>query len=150
MKEARDFLNQLKKLDKMLENKEVERQQWKSIAMNTTSRNDSERVQSSGSQQKMADAIDKYVDIETEIAHCIDELIATKKDVIDVIEQLETAEYDLLHKIYVQNIPLDEVAERCGKTYSWATTIHGRALKNVKQILDDRKRMGCYELQGHN
>jgi flagellar capping protein FliD len=147
MKEARDFLNQLKKLDKMLENKEVERQQWKSIATNTVSHNESERVQSSGSQQKMADAIDKYVDMEAEIAHCIDELIETKKDVISVIEQLDTAEYDLLHKVYVQYIPLDDVAARYNKTYSWATTIHGKALKNVKRILDDRKRMGCNELQ---
>ena len=147
MKEARDFLNQLKKLDKMLENKEVERQQWKSIAMNTTSRNDSERVKSSGSQQKMADAINKYIDLEAEIACLIDELIVIKKDAISVIEQLNATEYDLLHKVYVQNIPLDEVAERCGKTYSWATTIHGRALKNVKKILDDRKGLGCYEIQ---
>lgn len=27
----------------------------------------------------------------------------------------------------------------CGKTYSWATTVHGRALKHVQDILNERE-----------
>lgn len=136
--EAREFLEQLTKLDMMIENKQIEKEQWKAIALNVTAKYDGERVQSSGSQQKMSDAIEKYIEIETEINACIDELIEIKKDVISVIEQLKPSEYDLIHKVYVQHITLDVAADLCDKTYSWATTIHGRALKNVQRILDGR------------
>lgn len=128
----------------MIENKLIEKQQWKTIAMGTSSHSDGERVQSSGSQQKMADAIARYVDIEAEIDGCIDTLVETKKEVISVIERLNTTEYDILHKVYVQYKSLYEVAELYDKTYSWVTTVHGRALKNVQEILDQKKG-GSYE-----
>lgn len=144
---AKDFLRQLKKLDKMIENKLIEKDQWKAIATGTTSQMGGERVQSSGSQQRMADAIDKYIDIEKEIDDCIDKLIDTKKDVISVIEQLNATEYDLLHKVYVQFITLFDAAEMYGKTYSWATTVHGRALKKVEKILTEREHEREKEIQ---
>ena len=133
---AKDFLRQPEKLDRMIENKLIEKQQWKTIAMGTSSHSDGERVQSSGSQQKMADAIARYVDIENEIDNCIDTLVDTKKEVISVIERLNTTEYDILHKVYIQYKTLYEVADMYDKTYSWVTTVHGRALKNVQKILD--------------
>lgn len=139
---AKDFLRQLKKLDKMIENKLIEKEQWRSIATGTTAQMGSERVQSSGSQQKMADAVGRYIDIEKDIDECIDKLIDAKKDVISVIEQLNTTDYDLLHKVYVQFMSLYDVAELYGKTYSWVTTVHGRALKKVLKILDEREENG--------
>ena len=137
---ARDFLKQLKKLNKMIENKLNEKEQWKSIATGTTSQMGGERVQSSGSQQKMADAVARFIDIEKEIDKCIDNLVDTKKDVIAVIEQLNASEYDLLHKVYVQFFTLQEVADLYDKSISWAKTIHKRGLKNVQRILDERQK----------
>ena len=136
---AKDFLKQLKKLDKMIENKQIEKDQWKSIAEGTVSHSEGERVQSSGSQQKMADAVLRYIAIENEIDSFIDILIDKKKDVISVIEQLDATEYDFLHKVYVQYLTLDDVADMYGKSHGWAITIHGRALQKVQKILDDRK-----------
>ena len=138
---AKAFLKQIEKLDKMIENKTFEVEQWKAIANGTTAQMGGERVQSSGSQQKMADAVVKYIELENEVASQIDVLIDTKKDVIRVIEQLDPIEYDLLHKHYVQHITLYEIASMYGNSYSWATTIHGRALKKVQNILDGRKKV---------
>lgn len=135
---ARNFLKQPKKLDKMIENKIVEKEQWKSIASGTTTPMNGERVQSSGSQQKMADAVARYLDIETEINGIIDRLIDTKKDVIRVIEHLNVYEYDLLHKVYIQFFTLQEVADLYDRSISWAKTVHKRGLKNVQRILDER------------
>lgn len=133
---AKAFLLQLNKLNKLIENKLIEKQMWQSIAMGTGQGTDSERVQSSGNHQKMADAIARYVDIEKEIDAAIDEYVDTRQYVISVIEQLPVTEYDILHKVYVQGIPLDEVAVAFGKSYSWVTSKHGRALKAVQDILD--------------
>lgn len=133
---AKAYLQQVTKLDKLIENKLIEKEQWKSIAMGTSVSNDGERVQSSGNQQKMEDAVCRYIVIEEEIDRIIDELIATKQDVIRTIEQLPTVEYDLLHKVYIQGKTFEDIA--CDKSYSWVTTTHGRALKMVQNILDER------------
>lgn len=134
---AKDFLKQIKKLDKLIENKMIEVQQWKEIAQNTTASNPSaDRVQSSSNPHRISDAIDRYIDLEKEINRYVDELVDTKKAVISVIEQLEALEYDILHKMYVQNFTLYDVADKYDRSYSWATTIHGHALKNVQKILD--------------
>ena len=139
--EAKQFLMQPKKIDVMITNKLLEKQQWKTIALGTTAQMGSERVQTSSSQQKMADAIGKYVDMEKEIDSMIDSLIDTKRFVIKVIEKLDLIEYDVLHKRYIQNLTFDEIADRCDRTYSHITTIHGKALKNVQKILDNSEEM---------
>lgn len=136
---AKTFLEQLAKLNKLIENKMIERQQWMSIATGSGQGTDSERVQSSGNPQKMADAVARYVDIEREIDAAIDKFIEKRNHIISVIEQLPVTEYDILHKVYVQGIPLDEVAVAFGKSYSWVTSKHGRALKAVQDILDGEK-----------
>ena len=137
---AKEFLRQIKKLDRLIENKLIEIQRWKDIANNTTANLTGERVQSSGNPQKIADAIGRYIDLEREINQDIDKLVDTKKDVIGVIEQLNATEYDVMHKIYVQYLTFDEVAYACKHSRSWATTIHGRALKHVQSILDKREK----------
>lgn len=137
---AKCFLRQIEKLDRMIKNKVVEQEQWRSIAMGTTAPMGGERVQSSGNKQKMADAVERFVEIEGEINKSIDILVDTKNDVISVIEQLKTIEYDILHKLYVQYMSLYDVADIYDKSYSWVTTIHGRALKNVQTILDQREK----------
>ncbi|MGN0472229.1 MAG: hypothetical protein ACI4F8_05235 [Lachnospiraceae bacterium] len=148
---AKQYLQQIEKIDKIIQNKIIEKEQWFAIATNTTSQIGGERVQSSVSQQKMADATERYFEISQEIDRYIDSLINTKKEVISTIEQLPPTEYDVLHKVYigiivsdddpkmVRYLSLEEVADMYKKSYPWATSVHGRALKHVQDILDERK-----------
>jgi len=136
---AKTYLEQVEKIDRMIANKQAEAEQWMAIATSSTAAMDgNERVQASGNPQKMADAIDRYVDIQREIDAEIDRLIDTKQQVIRTIEQLPAIEYDVLHKIYIQYKDFKEVSSEHGKAYTWATTIHGRALKNLQNILNKR------------
>ena len=156
--EAQLYLEQISKLDATIQNKLVEKEQWKDIALGVTSGGESTlvyvndgkngkyelqnmgKVQSSGGQQKMASAIDRCLDIEREINVLIDRLIDTKEEIIQTIEQLNAAEYDVLHKRYIQGMTPDEIAVKKGKSKSWVDTIHGRALQSVQKILDARKK----------
>ena len=145
---AKDFLGQIKKINVMIENKLAEVEHWKSVAFGVVPGGvdikidgvvqQMDKVQAAGSQQKMADAVCKYVDLEAEINADIDNLVDTRKNIIETIEMLEAEKYDLLHKVYVQGFTLDEVAAMYGNSYSWATTLHGRALKDVEKILEER------------
>ena len=136
--EAKEFLKQPERLDLRIKNKLIEKQQWRDIALGITSSTEGERVQSSGAKSKMADAVIKLVDAEAEIDSLVDELIDTKKKVIQTIEQLDSAtEYNVLHMRYIQYLSLQEIADHYHRDYGWATTTHGRALKSVQNILDE-------------
>jgi len=137
---AEDFLNQVKKLDKLIENKQTEKEDWKEKALKiTTTYTNGDKIQTSGSQQKMADAVCKYVDLEKEIDKDIDKLIDAKKDVISVIENLNADEYDVIHKIYIQYYSLLEVSAMCKMSYNWTKSKHRKALKRIQEILDKRE-----------
>ena len=129
---VRDFLNQLEKLDTIIINKMAEKAKWLDVAHGITAHLGGERVQSSGSQQKMADAIDIAADIQREI----DNLKAQREEMDRTIQQLNATEYDVIHKRYVQHQSFVEIGASKGKSESWATTVHGRALKNLQRILD--------------
>lgn len=136
---AQIYLERVEMIDAIIRNKLVEQQQWRDIALGITANMEGERVQSSGSQSKMADAINKCVDMEAEIDGLVDKLIDTKREVISTIEQLESPfEYNLLHARYIQYIALVDIAEKWNKEYTAITTAHGRALAHVQEILDRR------------
>lgn len=141
---AKEYLQQIRKLDKLIENKIIECQHWKNLACSITGNQSLENVQSTKIPDKMAFAVGKYVDIEREINNCIDTLYESKKDILNVIEQLDITEYDILHKVYIQYMDLNDVAIKLDKSYSWVTTMHGKALKDVQKILDARIKMMQY------
>lgn len=138
---AKEYLLQVKKLDRIIANKLIEKEQWKVIALGTTAPTDGERVQCSSSQQKMADAVSKYIDIEKEIDACIDRLIERKQEIISTIEQLPEQEYDVLHMKYIQFKTLDDVMAKHNWSERWTTTVHGRALSMVQKIIDERNKV---------
>jgi DNA-directed RNA polymerase specialized sigma24 family protein len=138
--EAQIFLEQVEKLDCIIENKLIEKQQWKDIALGITASMDGERVQTSGAKDKMASAVERCVDVEAEIDSLVDKLIEVKKEVIQTIEQLYSPmEYKLLHLRYIQYVRLKDIADLWGMEYTNVTTMHGRALKNVQAILDEKR-----------
>lgn len=137
---AKEYLLQISKIDRLVENKIAELEHWHAIATGTTTFSDGDRVQSSGNKYKMEDAIIKCIEISNEINVEIDRLVDTRKEVISTIEQLKPSEYDVLHKIYVQNKDFQEIATAKKKSYSWVTTKHGRALASLQKILDEREK----------
>lgn len=137
---AKEYLLQIRKFDTLITNKQAEADHWMAVACGTGAWSDGERVQSSGNKQKMASAVDRYVDIQAEITADIDRFIDLKREVIRTIEVLPATEYDILHKIYVQGKTLDEVAEGYDKSRRWTDSVHGRALASLQRVLDERKK----------
>ena len=137
--EAKSFLEQIEKLDAMIECKQIEKKQWHDLALSITAGMGGERVQSSGSQSKMADAVSKCVDMEREIAEAIDNLIAIKSEVVQTIEQVDNPTwYKLLHMKYIQHQELIVIADNFNSSYDWAKMTHGRAVKAVQDILEGK------------
>ena len=135
--DARKYLERVEMLDSIVNNKIIEQKMWHDLALGITANMGGERVQSSGSKSKMENALNKVIDMEAEIDRAIDKLIDCKREVIQTLEKLESPlEYNLLHMRYIQYKDLQEIADKYGKEYGWATTNHGRALTSLQEILD--------------
>ena len=99
-----------------------------------------ERVQTSGSGQKLAHIIDDCIIKESELEEDIRRLTSVTKEIESVIERLELMEYNVIYERYVNfNDDFQQIADKLGVSYSWATSLHGRALRHIGQILEEEK-----------
>lgn len=139
---AKAYLGQIKRIDTLIRNKTAEKNYWKAnmmqLATNITPQMSGERVQSSGSKQRMADTVDSGIDRIRRMEKRIEELYAEMDAIIAVIDGLPERESDILHKVYVQYMSLKEVAVSRGESKSTVETNHGIALKMVSDILDKK------------
>ena len=133
---AQDFLRQYEKQVTIIASCWAEVTKWKDVACSVTGCTDAVRVQSSGSKQKMADAVVSYSDIQEDIKQRIAEAKAIQNEIIKKIAQLKEPEYYVLHSVYILGMQFKEVAASKNKSVSWATSLHGTALANLQQILD--------------
>lgn len=132
---AKAYLEQIAKYDKIITNRLRDQARLQELATSITANySDGPRVQSSGDPHRAQNAMDKWVDLSREI----DELVDKRIDIIRDLETLNATEYELLELVYVQCLTLYAAADKMDKSYSWVTTVHGRALKNVQSILDAR------------
>jgi hypothetical protein len=142
-----EYLELIAKYSKMIKNRKLDSMQLMDIATSTTAKSVSiqigkelhnmDKVQSSSSNQKMADAIDEKVDLEND-DYGIKDLIAKRQAIIDNIEKLSLDEYEVIYMRYVYNMEYQDIADSCDKSYSWATSVHGRALKNIEKIRSEK------------
>ena len=107
---GKEYLNQIKKINTQMKNKNYELKELKESGL---------------PYGFLEDSITK-LDIE-------------KRKIIRNIERLPEAEYDVLHKVYVQHKTLQEVAADRGISYSLAATIHGRALKRLETVINSEE-----------
>lgn len=146
-KEVKEYLYRIDKIDALIRNKHIEKAQHYAlmldIATNTTTNLSADRVQSSGSKQRMADTVDDKLTYIKNIEKRIAELEAEKEQIIATIELLPKDEYDVLFKCYVQHMQLKQVAPARKESYSTTATTHGIALKRLGCILQKRKATFC-------
>lgn len=90
----------------------------------------------SGHSDKVGNSVSEYIDNEKKLQKMLVDLMLKRKSIIDKIEQLQADEYDVLYKIYVQDMKVYEVAAVLDRSYSGITHIKRNAIKNLQKILD--------------
>ena len=146
-KEVKEYLNRIDDIDTRIRNKHIEKAQHYALMMDfatsITANMSGERVQSSGSKQRMADTVDDKLTYIQKIDLRIAELEKEKAEIISTIEQLPKDEYDIIHKYYVQRMQLKQVALERDESYSSTTTTHGNALTHLGRIIEKKKAKLC-------
>ena len=92
--DIKEYLNQIQRYEKIINNKLEEIEHLKLLATSiSASTYGIERVQTSGSQDKIGDTIAKLVDAQRELADNVVEFMEKKQKLIDVIESVENPQY---------------------------------------------------------
>lgn len=136
---AINYLKQIKFMDSNIDIHEQELESLTALATKTTSVMGGERVQASGSQQKMADCVVKIVSLQDQITKEIDRFIDYKQDAIRMIQIACDADcIKLIHKRYFQYKTWEQIAVEMDFTYKWVSCgLHQRALSQLQKKLDD-------------
>lgn len=136
---AKDYLQQIRKINRLIENKTIDANFYRALAEGCAVPGvGSDKVQSSPSPDKMENAIIKCIALQDEIYDKIVELVSAKSHITETLERLPSKEYDVLHKMYVQDIPISVIAEEEEKSVSAICKLHGRGLQHVQRMLDEK------------
>lgn len=128
---AETYLDRIKKIDSMIKNKLRDYQRWVEQADGLGGAALGERVQSSRNLHRGSDSIITYIDLEREI----NALKKERQRIIETIEQLPSAEYEVIYMLYVDYYTLKEVAYHKGKSYKWAKDHKRLGLELVQSLL---------------
>lgn len=138
---AKEYLMQLKDIDNLIATESEELLHSEELALRTTQSCDSERVQTSGTSDKVGEAATSTVDLENVIIQNIQELISIKNNAIRIINLIPAFKLrTVLLKYYVQNKTLEKTAVEMDKSYQWAYELHKRALKEFDKIRDSEEK----------
>ncbi len=145
--DAIGFLERLKILPKIIENCELQKQDWKDKARKTTSSGVSvyiqnskgedelqnmEKVQSSSGGDPMGIAVANYVDIERKI----EALKVEKEQIESILEQLPPNQYDIIYKFHILEFRVYEIADSLKKSTSFVEKTKKKGLENLQILLD--------------
>ena len=149
--QAIEYLNQVKRLDSLIENKrEEERELW---AMATSMTQNSDGMPHGTSDpDKMTNIIQKIITARERTNAAIDRYVDAKQDVINHIEMLPIRQYDVLHWLYIKKRDKreqgqgwyhtwSEIAEKMGCTEQNISKLRGKALRNLQKILDSEEKV---------
>lgn len=133
--DTKQYLSQIERLDKMIQNKLSEIYQLKTMACSVTVSNENERVQTSSDKDRLGSAVAKIVDLEKETDSMVDSYIEKRNHIINQIDGLDNIDYyHVLSMRYVGRTTYEEIAKNTNWSIRKVFSIHGEALKEFERI----------------
>ena len=133
--DTKQYLSQIERLDKMIQNKLSEIYQLKTMACSVTVSNDGERVKTSSDKDILCKVVSKIVDLEKETDRLVDSFIDKRSHIISQIDGLENVDnYNVLSMRYVARNTFEEIAKKTNWSIRKVFSIHGEALKEFERL----------------
>lgn len=130
---TKDYLNQVGRLNRMINNKLVEIAQLKELACSISAIQTGERVQTTPNYDKIGTAYAKIDEMERKLDKLIDTYVDKKNHIIGQIDGIEDEMlYNILFARYIERKTFEKIATEL--EYSWRQIIrlHGKALKQFE------------------
>ena len=133
--DTKQYLSQIERLDKMIQNKLSEIYQLKTMACSVTVSNEKERVQTSSDKDRLGSTVAKIVDLEKETDRLVDSFIDKRNHIISQIDGLDNVDYyNVLSMRYVGRDTYEEIANKTNWSIRKVFSMHGEALKEFERL----------------
>lgn len=132
--DTKQYLQQISRLDRMINNKLAEISQLRELAMSVSAVKNEERVQTTPNFDKIGTTYCKIEEMEEKLYKLIDEFVDKKNLIISQIDKIENETYyEILFARYIEKKTFEKIADEM--TYSWRQVIrlHGRALQEFEK-----------------
>lgn len=132
--ETKEYLQQIGRYDRLINNKLVELARYRSMACSVSAVRNDERVQSSPSYDTMDKIVSKIEQMENEIDMLVDRYIDNKRIIISQIDSMaDEMTYQILFSRYVEQKTFEKMAIEMNYCYKQIIRRHGKALQEFEQ-----------------
>lgn len=128
-----DYLGMIEKLNLLINNKILEKEELFTIATKTTQDNDG-MPHASGTSDKVGNGVVKLVQMAQDIDALIDLFCDLKQEIIGQMQKLPVNEYNILYQSFVQGVALNGIADDLGMSLSQVKRARRNGISNI-QIL---------------
>ena len=128
---AKAYLQSIEKMNAQIEYKQREVESLRDLLLKITGSIEQDRVQNSMNNDKTGDTIAKIVDLQNEINSEIDALVDRKREIMQLLDEIDPKSSCLLYKRYFEFKTWEQIAVEMGYSYRQVTRLHGKALKDV-------------------
>lgn len=133
--QAKIYLAEIRKLDRKIDNKQLELDALKALVTSITPTMKEINVQSNGSQDRLGDTMTKIIDLQREINNKIDEYVDRKLEAMRLINKLEDDIcINILIQRYINYKSWDEIAGSLSYTRQGIIKKHGKALLDFEKV----------------
>lgn len=134
---AKAYLQEIRKLDQKIENKQMQLQSLYDLIQSVTVPIKEINVQSSGSGDSIGNTIARIIDLQKELNADIDKYVDKKLEAIRLINQLENDEYiNILIRRYVKYEEWQVISGQLHYSRQAIDKKHGLALLEFEKILE--------------
>lgn len=132
--DTKQYLQQISRLDRMINNKLAEISQLRELAMSVSAVTNEERVQTTPNFDNIGTAYCKIAEMEEKLDKLIDEFVNKKNLIISQIDGIENETYyEILFARYIEKKTFEKIADEMTYSFRNVTRLHGRALQEFEK-----------------
>ena len=132
--DTKQYLQQISRLDRMINNKLAEISQLRELAMSVSAVKNEERVQNTPNFDKIGTAYCKIEEMEEKLDKLIDEFVDKKNLIISQIDKIDNESYyEILFARYIEKKTFEKIADEMTYSFRNVTRLHGRALQEFEK-----------------
>jgi len=134
---AKEYMEQARYLDMQINSKIEQVRSLNELATRVTTVYSDMPHSPNRNTSRMEETVVKIIDLESEIDRDIDALVDLKREIMRVVNSIESAEYrTILEMRYLQFKKWEQIALQMSTDLRWVYRMHGRALNEVQKIIN--------------
>nr|DAE65826.1 MAG TPA: Protein of unknown function (DUF1492) [Bacteriophage sp.] len=131
---TKDYLSQVSRLNKMINNKLSEISQLRELSVSISAIGNDEKVQTSPNFDKIGTAIAKIDELENNLDKMIDEYLVKRERIIAQIDTMEEESvYQILFSRYIEKKTFEKIATEMEYSWRQIVRLHGKALQQFEK-----------------